>query len=156
MSLTDLFSVSAAVLVSLGGGAAIVFALSKWLGDVWAARILEDERSTRAREQELLVRRRAVYTKLALSMRVFLDSGTEPDADRKNGFLAAYDEATLWAAEEVVTVLATFIDMLVEQKANPGSISQPALRAAFVHCMTAMRKDCGFPHSEYQHRVFTF
>ena len=34
----------AAILVSLGGGGAIVFALSGWLGKVWADRIMAKDR----------------------------------------------------------------------------------------------------------------
>lgn len=44
MSWEDGFRFSTAILTSLGGGAAIVFAFSSWLGKVWAARILDKER----------------------------------------------------------------------------------------------------------------
>lgn len=40
----DAFNAAAAVIISLGGGGAIVLALSSWLGKVWAARILEEDR----------------------------------------------------------------------------------------------------------------
>lgn len=154
--MSELLSLVGAILLSLGGGAAIVFALSKWLGGVWAGRILENERATLTREHELLVRRRNVYTKLALSMRVFLNSGVPATPDQQNAFLAAYDEAALWASEEVVSELATFLDMQVQNKKIPGSASPEAQLAEFVHCITVMRRDCGFPQSQYQHRVVTF
>ncbi len=41
----QIWSVAFAVLVSLGGGAAIVFGMSSWLGKVWANRILEGEKA---------------------------------------------------------------------------------------------------------------
>jgi hypothetical protein len=44
MSFSHIFDVAAAVIVSLGGGAALVWGLSTVLGNVWAARILEQDR----------------------------------------------------------------------------------------------------------------
>lgn len=43
MNLTFLLELTGAILVSLGGGAAIVFALSNFLGRVWAERLMEKE-----------------------------------------------------------------------------------------------------------------
>lgn len=40
----EILKLVGAVLFSLGGGGAIVFALSSWLGKVWASRILENEK----------------------------------------------------------------------------------------------------------------
>ena len=154
--MSEILSLAGSILFSLGGGAVIVFALSQWLGGVWAGRILENERATLTREHELLVRRRNVYTKLALSMRVFLNSGVSATPDQQNAFLAAYDEAALWASEEVIAALATFLDIQVQNQKKPGSVTQETQRAEFVHCITAMRRDCGFPQSQYQHRVVTF
>jgi hypothetical protein len=50
-------SIAAAVVISLGGGAAIVFGLSSWLGKVWASRILEGEKASLARAAEDRTRR---------------------------------------------------------------------------------------------------
>ncbi len=144
MTLTDLSQIAGTVLLSLGGGAVIVFVLSKWLGGVWAGRILENERAELAREHELLVRRRNVYTKLALSMRVFLKSEKPGTQEQKDSFLAAYDEAALWAAEEVADELGRFIDMLIKHTAKSGSVSNKDIQAEFVRCITVMRRDCGF------------
>jgi hypothetical protein len=44
MSVTALLELAAAILVSLGGGAAIIIACASWLGKVWANRILESDR----------------------------------------------------------------------------------------------------------------
>ena len=153
--MNDLLSIVGAISLSLGGGAAIVFALSKWLGGVWVGRILEHERAVAAKEQELLIRRRNVYAKLALSMRVFLNSGAPSPNDKKTDFLQAYDEAALWASEEVITEIANFLDLLTKHASN-GAVDQQTLKAAFVNCITAMRRDCGFPTSQYQHRVVSF
>lgn len=59
MTLRDVFATAAAVLFSLGGGAAIVLALSSWLGKVWANRILEREKAALAKDVEAAKR---VYT----------------------------------------------------------------------------------------------
>jgi hypothetical protein len=66
MTFEELLSIVGAVLLSLGGGAAIVLGLSKYLGGIIAARILERKKAAYTREQGLLVRRRNVYAKLAL------------------------------------------------------------------------------------------
>lgn len=54
MNLTNIFSVAAAVLASLGGGAVIIFAFSNWLGKVWANRLMERDRAQYEREIESL------------------------------------------------------------------------------------------------------
>ena len=46
------FNLAAAVLLSLGGGAGIVFAASSFLGRVWAQRILQNEQSRMTLEIE--------------------------------------------------------------------------------------------------------
>ena len=45
MALTEMLKLIAAVTLSFGSGAVIVIALSKWLGDLWASRILQGERA---------------------------------------------------------------------------------------------------------------
>lgn len=44
MDIADVFYASSAILVSVGGAAAIIFGLSSWLGKVWANRILEQDK----------------------------------------------------------------------------------------------------------------
>lgn len=156
MTIIELIEIIGAVFFALGGGAVIVFALSKWLGGVWAGRILENERAELAREHELLIRRRNVYTKLALSMRVFLNSTMPSNQNQKDAFLTAFDEAVLWAAEDVATELGNFLDLQVQHVKSPELTSQKVLQEAFVRCMTVMRKDCGFPNTMYKHRIVVF
>lgn len=43
--ISELFSVAGAALLSLGGAATVLAALSSWLGKVWASRILEREKT---------------------------------------------------------------------------------------------------------------
>lgn len=47
-------AISATILGSLGGGGAIVVGLSSWIGKVWAARLMDNERHKHERELEAL------------------------------------------------------------------------------------------------------
>lgn len=156
MNISDLLSITGSVLLALGGGAAVVFALAKWLGGVWAARILENERLAGVREQELLIRRRNVYAKLSLTLRVFLKSERPSSPGDKKNFLEAYDEAALWASDDVMNAIGRFLDLNRMITASPRSVSKNALPEAYVYCITAMRKDCGFPDTEFSYRVVSF
>lgn len=50
MAFSDVLTISATILGTLGGGAALVFALSSWLGKVWANRLMEADKANHARE----------------------------------------------------------------------------------------------------------
>lgn len=52
MSFTEIFSIAGAIIASIGGGAAIVLALSSWLGKIWANRLMEADKSRYAKELE--------------------------------------------------------------------------------------------------------
>jgi len=52
MTPRDIFSLAAAIIGSLGGGAVLVLALSSWLGKVWANRILEGDKAKYAQALE--------------------------------------------------------------------------------------------------------
>lgn len=52
MEIKEVFEIAGAVLASLGGGSAIVFGLSSWLGKVWANRILENEKAEHSKDLE--------------------------------------------------------------------------------------------------------
>lgn len=54
MPLSDIFSIASTILVSIGGGTAIVFAFSNFLGKVWANRLMEKEKNEHTRELEAL------------------------------------------------------------------------------------------------------
>jgi prefoldin subunit 5 len=109
--LSNIFEVAVAVIASLGGATVLLFALSSWLGKVWAARIMEHEKAelTRSIErekaelfkfheahrsqlqelaterQDALNRRRDIYSELATRMRVLLKShvGSSSPEDEK-------------------------------------------------------------------------
>jgi len=52
MNLNGAWSIALSVLATLGGGGAIVFALSSWLGKIFASRIAEREKARHARDLE--------------------------------------------------------------------------------------------------------
>lgn len=156
MDIKQILSITGSILFALGGGAAIVFALSKWLGGVWANRILENERAASAREHELLIRRRNVYTKLAISLRVFLSRHNQLPPDNREKFLEAYDEASLWAPDEVMNEIGKFLDLNKTSATTPGSVDQSMLQDSYALCINAMRRDCGFSKTTFDYRVVSF
>lgn len=54
MQLNDILAISGTILASIGGGTAIVFGFSNWLGKVWANRLMEKEKNAHSRELESL------------------------------------------------------------------------------------------------------
>jgi hypothetical protein len=50
----DVWEIAQAILLSVGGSAIVVVALSSWIGKLWAKRILEQEAFTHAKELEQL------------------------------------------------------------------------------------------------------
>jgi hypothetical protein len=48
----DIFKLAGAIIASVGGSAALILALSSWLGKVWANRILESDKAKYAAELE--------------------------------------------------------------------------------------------------------
>lgn len=156
MSFPELSYIAGAFLLSFGGGAAIVFVLSRWLGGVWAKRIIATEEAQEARAQELLIRRRDVYSKIAVSMRVFLTSSTRSDKQQQQAFLAAYDEAALWAPDSVMNPIGGLLDQIKENAQTRGKHSEETLQASYAACLSAMRRDCGHPETKFRYRVVAF
>ena len=54
MNSSEVWSITQAIIVSVGGAGIIIIGLSSWLGKVWANRIMETDRAKYARELELL------------------------------------------------------------------------------------------------------
>ncbi|GJL55566.1 MAG: hypothetical protein NPIRA02_26980 [Nitrospirales bacterium] len=50
MPVEDVLFIATTILASLGGGVVIVFALSNWLGKLWAERLMEKERAKHAED----------------------------------------------------------------------------------------------------------
>ena len=166
----DIWEIIAGIIASVGAAGAIILGLSSWLGKVWADRLAEKERAAHAREleafrqqlgalahsqQDLMVRQRAVYARIATTMRVFLAGGQNTPEARSN-FLAAYDEGCVWASEPVIQAIGTFLDLLQGHTASPGSVPAHELSAAYGRCMTEMRRDAGFAGTTFQYRLVNF
>jgi hypothetical protein len=149
-----IWSTAAAVVLSLGGGGVIVIALSSWLGKVWASRIAEAERARFSRDiegykndlrqlseerRDALTRKRDIYARLAVSMRVFLAAKKPSSDDEKREFLMAFDQAALWASEEVAQTLSIFVECSIRNTRQPGSVSNDELKNAYRACLNAMR-----------------
>lgn len=69
MGWNDLMGLAGSILLSLGGGAVIVFSLSSWLGKVWAARLMEREKALHTQALESLrhdLAKHLEYQKVAL------------------------------------------------------------------------------------------
>jgi hypothetical protein len=171
MDIATIWNTAAAIVLSRGGGSVIVFALSSWLGKVWATRIADAERARFAKEfeyykselqqlseerRDALARKRDVYGRVVASMRVFVRSGSPTSEDEKRDFLLAFDQAALWASEEVAQSLGQFLDQSVRNTNQPGSVSNDEFKNAYRACVNAMRRDCGFPDSAFNYPVITF
>ncbi|HEY0681069.1 MAG TPA: hypothetical protein VGD45_01935 [Steroidobacter sp.] len=61
MEIRDALEVGSVVIASLGGGALLIFAMSNWLGRVWADRLMQAERAKHDAELEQL--RAQLHTK---------------------------------------------------------------------------------------------
>jgi cell division protein FtsB len=72
MNWEKIYKLSAAILTSIGSASLIIFALSSWLGKVWANRILEQEKKEHSKDIEqyksvlnhLTKRHEIIFTKL--------------------------------------------------------------------------------------------
>lgn len=170
-STPDVWSLSGAILVSLGGGGAIVLLLSSWLGRVWASRLAEAEKARFAKDvegykselQQLaeerkdgLVRKRDVYGKLIASMRVFQAGSRPANEVERREFLLAFDQASIWASEPVAQALGSFVDAVVHNAQRAGTVSNDELTRRYAECVNAMRRDSGFPETTFVYRVVTF
>lgn len=90
INMEDIWNIAFAVITALGGGAAIVFALSSWLGKVWANRILE---SDKAKYQKEFAELKAELDKCLHAHNVAI---TRLDGQRTKAIRDIYDALTAW------------------------------------------------------------
>jgi hypothetical protein len=76
--------------------------------------------------------------------------------DRRRVFLEAYDEAFLWASDDVAEEIGGFIDLLIKDNAEPGKIPMNEKQEAYARCLLAMRKDAGYPKTHVNFRIASF
>jgi hypothetical protein len=210
-SVSQILGLAAAIIASLGSAGGILFALSSWLGRIWATRIMEREKAelTKSIEekksefqrsieydkaelarlhdaytiglqelsthrQDAMHRRRDVYGQLATALRVFLRS-PEPELLRTlvPQFMESYDKAYLWASEPVALAIRDLVQVVQSKalfdarlRSTPNTVLGPAETAEFLklnreaqeryqRCLLEMRKDCGFPETAAEYRLFS-
>lgn len=87
---SQIWGVAGAVLVALGGGGAIVLAMSSWLGKVWANRILQDEKAKYEAQFAVL--------KSALDKQIHAHNvaASRIDADRAQAIRKLYSALIAW------------------------------------------------------------
>lgn len=101
MEFQTVLEISSAILAALGGGAAIIFGFSSWLGKIWANRLMEKEKAGHAKALESL---RSKLTHETESYKVKL---------KKSEFLF---EKEFEAASEFVSLRRSFLPTY----SNPG------------------------------------
>ncbi|HCO95908.1 MAG TPA: hypothetical protein DIU00_18555 [Phycisphaerales bacterium] len=152
----DIISIAAAILGSVGAAGAIILGLSNWLGKVWANRLFEKDKLIASKKMEATRRKRDVYSKLAVNMRVFLASHDITKDDRRIKFLNTYDEAFLWASDEVIEQVGRFLDLIEKDTSKPSSVPMSAKRETYAKCLIIMRKDVGYPKTSANYRIVSF
>lgn len=112
MSLNEVIEISSVILAAIGGGAAIIFGFSSWLGKVWANRLMIKEKAGYSEELEsiknkLLLEAESYKIKLKKSELIFekqFDAASKFVALRQS-FIPAYEVPNMdWddACHEIV------------------------------------------------------
>jgi hypothetical protein len=96
MTFEDIIKIAATALLSLGGGGAIIFAFSSWLGKVWAERIMAQERAKFERElTELRAKLEKANSesveKLKTDLEIFRDTHLRGLSDKLEAYRHAID-----------------------------------------------------------------
>lgn len=174
--MSGIFEIVGAILVSLGGGSVIIFGLSKWLGDIWAQRVIGKEQQkyqielqklvTQGNEElerlkdintsnmDLTMRKREIYQKLVLSMGIHL--GRSGENTSKEKFLENIDGIHLWASDEVLFAAKNFINQLIVFTNCQTDESQTLLKKRYAEVIIAMRKDVGFENTNFNVNDYQF
>jgi hypothetical protein len=114
MTLTELISIGATVVVSLGGGGVVVFGLSNWFGKLWADRLMESERHRYAIDLEQLrdsLRRRSdeALTSVRTQLDITKEALVREHTDRVTIYRSAIDP--------IVVIVAKFEMILLGRRA---------------------------------------
>lgn len=115
MTWGDIISIGASVVASLGGGAVIVFALSNWLGKVWADRLMRKERQDYALQLEHLRNSLKLASEEQLaSLRAQLDVAKETYVREH------LDRMTIYrAAIDLIAGIVAKIQMILQRRRGP-------------------------------------
>lgn len=100
MTWEETLKIAGVILGSLGGGGAIVFGLSNWLGKVWAERLMTKERAYHERELEKL--------------RSELERSTQKEIEHIKKQLAVLQQEDLRKFHDKVSTYQCFIDLIAD------------------------------------------
>lgn len=175
MDFQEIFKVAGAIILSFGGSSVILYGLTKWLGGIWASKIigkvqqeyqkeleilrqkgsveLERLKSSHDFEMDYLVRKRENYEKMTIAMRVHLKQSGESNL---KDFLESHDIMHLWASDRVMSALNDFMDILISQTSKPSPSNQPILKKRYAQVIIEMRKDTGFSKTTLTSEHFRF
>lgn len=136
---------------------AVVTALAGWMGKLTAERIVRRETARIEKEsrehQDAIVRRRDLYSRLATGLRVFSSKATE---EAKQDFLTAYDQSCVWASESVIQKIGELLDVLARTNGDKSAEAEKQRKDSYMACIIAMRRDAGFPESDFRFRFVSF
>lgn len=168
---TDAFEIAQAVLLSLGGGAAIVFGLSNYLGKVWASRILQNEKQEHDKQlaefksklEELTAQKSLNYQQkidlykvvanplielVALLSRDGLTTEHVYEFDRQRLHITA--QLALFAPQNVFDAFSEIIDYLYNSL-EKNDYSFVTFRVKALAYLSEMRKDIGIYTDDVQY-----
>lgn len=117
MALADAISIGATIVASLGGGTVIVFALSNWLGKLWADRLMQKERQEYALQMERFRDSLRLTSEEQLaSLRAQLDIAKEAHVRDH------LDRVTIYrAAVDLIAGIVAKIELILQKRRGPLS-----------------------------------
>jgi hypothetical protein len=104
MTFEETIKIATTILLSLGGGGIIVFALSNWLGKVWANRIMAEER--------------AKYERELTELRLKLEKDNQENLSKLQTDLEIYRDTYLKAHNDKLTIYRLVTDIVAELLAD--------------------------------------
>ena len=141
ISESEIWSIANAVLLSIGGGGVLVFALSSWIGKVWATRILEKEKSEINKEYANF------KSKLDMDLYQHNVAFSRLDAQRADAIRELYSHLVAWhtsllkvlepsdlSGKPEPWVLAKYASWVSELKENAWHLRQSTMQTAIYFC----------------------
>jgi ribosomal protein L16 Arg81 hydroxylase len=116
---------------------------------------VEKVRASLSKEEKVLEKRRIIYEQIASSLRIFI-SGHNVSEEQKKQFYEAYAATWLWAPDQVVSNLNTFIESQIKHTSLPGSVPQKTMKKLYADVIVEMRKDVGFIDTKVKSENYVF
>lgn len=142
------------VLLIIGGSSTIIWFLVRWLANITANKvleqqkhqnnlILEDIKAFKQNNLDSLLRKKEVYENLINAMRIFL-IGNDNNLSAKKQFMKCYDLCFLWAPDNILELLNSLIDLLENRDRRHNEIKQVEIKQLYQKIILELRKDAGF------------